>query len=144
MSAVKYEPHTRTKSNIYYGLLLSFWFHYDNSFEREWKAIALRIAFIYRQIIYTLNVTVIKVLLNGEVQQVASSCTLAEVFQQLCIDLATHCAVSVNAKVISRDKFAHTLLHEGDVLLVIHLTWISIVMPFQTRFRVINGGKIVR
>ena len=35
MSAVKYEPHTRTKSNIYYGLLLSFWFHYDNSFERE-------------------------------------------------------------------------------------------------------------
>ena len=41
-----------------------------------------------------------KILLNGEVQQVASSCTLAEVFQQLRIDLATHCAVAVNAKVI--------------------------------------------
>ena len=62
-----------------------------------------------------------KILLNGEVQQVAPSCTLAEVFQQLRIDLATHCAVAVNAKVIPRDKFAHTPLHEGDELLVILL-----------------------
>ena len=64
-----------------------------------------------------------KILLNGEVQQVASSCTLAEVFQQLGIDLATHCAVAVNAKVIPRDKFAHTPLREGDELLVIHPTF---------------------
>ena len=52
-----------------------------------------------------------KILLNGEV------------FQQLRIDLATHCAVAVNAKVIPRDKFAHTPLHEGDELLVIHPTF---------------------
>ena len=64
-----------------------------------------------------------KILLNGEVQQVASSCTLAEVFQQLRIDLATHCAVAVNAQVIPRDKLAHTPLHEGDELLVIHPTF---------------------
>lgn len=64
-----------------------------------------------------------KILLNGEVQQVASSCTLAEVFQQLSIDLATHCAVAVNAQVVSRDKFAHTPLHKGDELLGIHPTF---------------------
>ena len=48
---------------------------------------------------------------------------LAEVFQHLRIDLAPHCAVAVNAKVISRDKFAHTPLHKGDELLVIHPTF---------------------
>lgn len=85
--------------------------------------IALRVAFIYRLTIYILNVTVMKIFLNGEVQQVASSCTLAEVFQQLRIALTTHCAVAVNAQVISRDKFAHTSLHEGDELLVIHPTF---------------------
>ena len=47
---------------------------------------------------------------------------LAKVFQHLRIDLAILCAVAVNAKVISRDKFAHAPLHEGDELLVIHLT----------------------
>ena len=67
--------------------------------------------------------TVKKVFLNGEVQQVASSCTLAEVFQQLRIDLAIHCAVAANAQVISRDKFAHTPLHKGHELLVIHPTF---------------------
>lgn len=66
-----------------------------------------------------------KILLNGEVQQVAPSCMLAEVFQHLRIDLATHCAVAVNAKVIPRDKFAHTPLHEGDELLVIHPTFVE-------------------
>ena len=63
-----------------------------------------------------------KILLNGEVQQVAPSCMLAEVFQHLRIDLATHCAVAVNAKVIPRDKFAHTPLHEGDNY------WLSILL----------------
>lgn len=87
------------------------------------KQIALRVAFNNRLTIYTLNVTVMKILLNGEVQQVVPSCTLAEVFQQLRIDLATHCAVAVNAKVIPRDNFAHTPLHEGDELLVIHPTF---------------------
>ena len=47
-----------------------------------------------------------KILLNGEVQH-----------------LATQCAVAVNAKAIPRDKFAHTPLHEGDELLVIHPTF---------------------
>lgn len=87
------------------------------------KQIALRVAFNNRLTIYTLNATVMKILLNGEVQQVAPSCTLAEVFLHLRIDLATHCAVAVNAKVIPRDKFAHTPLHEGDELLVIHPTF---------------------
>lgn len=64
-----------------------------------------------------------KILLNGEIQQVAPFCTLATVFQELCIDTATHCAVAVNAQVIYRDKFAHTPLHEGDELLVIHPTF---------------------
>ncbi len=64
-----------------------------------------------------------KIFLDGEVQLVAPSCRLTVVFQQLRIDLATHCAVHVNAQVISRDKFARTPLHEGDELLLIHPTF---------------------
>ncbi len=41
-----------------------------------------------------------KILLDGEVRLVAPSCTLTDVFQQLRIDLATHCAVAVNVQVI--------------------------------------------
>ncbi len=81
--------------------------------------IALRVAFNYRLTIYTLNVNLKKILLNGEIQQVAPSCTLATVFQELCIDSATHCAVAVNSQVNSREQFAHTFLHDGDELLAI-------------------------
>lgn len=66
--------------------------------------------------------TLVKILLNGEIQQVAPSCTLATVFQELCIDSATHCADAVNSQVISREQFAHTFLHNGDELLVIRPT----------------------
>ncbi len=83
------------------------------------KHIALRVAFNYRLIIYNANVTVMKIFLNGEAQQITSPCNLSTVFKQLRIDLASHCAVALNAQVIYRDKFDCTPLNEGDELLVI-------------------------
>ena len=67
--AVMYEPHTRTKSNLHYDLLLCFWFHRTIHSRENEKRIALRVAFIYRLTIYILNVTVMKILLNCEVQR---------------------------------------------------------------------------
>ena len=64
-----------------------------------------------------------KILLNGEVQEIPDSCNLAQVFQQLRIDVATRCAVALNAHVISRDKFDHPPLQEGDELLIIRPTF---------------------
>ncbi len=64
-----------------------------------------------------------KIFLNDEVQEITDSCNLAQVFEQLRIDLATHCAVALNAHVISRDKFEETPLHEGDELLIIRPTF---------------------
>lgn len=87
------------------------------------KHIALRVAFNYKQVIYKVIAIVMKIFLNGEVQEVTSPCNLAQVFQQLRIDVATRCAVALNAHVISRDKFDHTPLQEGDELLIIRPTF---------------------
>jgi sulfur carrier protein len=63
-----------------------------------------------------------KVEVNGSPHNVEPDATIANLLEQLHIDLERGVAVALNYNVVSKSKFANTALKEGDQLEIIHAT----------------------
>jgi thiamine biosynthesis protein ThiS len=60
-----------------------------------------------------------KLLINGEEHNCGDDLTLAALVEQLGLK-ADRVAVELNQNIVSRDRWADTVLHDGDRLEVVH------------------------
>ena len=61
----------------------------------------------------------VQVEINGETREVEAGVTVADVVRMLDLN-QRRLAVEVNREIVARDSYAERVLHEGDVLEIVH------------------------